>query len=66
MLAKTVASGGNAGREAQLYEQYSEHRKPAVQRAAGSAVLLGALARHQRKAKVYLARRRRIAADRLA
>jgi hypothetical protein len=32
---KTVASGSNGGREAQLYEQYSEHRKPPVQCAAG-------------------------------
>jgi hypothetical protein len=32
---KTVASGSSAGREAQLYEEYSEHRRPTMQRAAG-------------------------------
>jgi len=32
---KTVASGSNVVREAQLYEQYSEHRRTTVQRAAG-------------------------------
>jgi hypothetical protein len=32
---KTVASGGDGGREAQLYQAYSEHRRPPAQRAAG-------------------------------
>jgi hypothetical protein len=32
---KTVASGSRFGREAQLYEQYSEHRRPNMQRAVG-------------------------------
>jgi hypothetical protein len=41
---KTVASGRNAVREAQLYEEYSrsavaEHRRTAVQRAAGFSTL---------------------------
>ncbi|MCS0611784.1 hypothetical protein NX783_03365 [Massilia kyonggiensis] len=36
---KTVASGRNAVREAQLYEEYSEHRRTAVQRAAGFLTL---------------------------
>jgi hypothetical protein len=37
---KTVASGRNGAREAQLYEQYSEHRKVPVQRAAGFSTFL--------------------------
>ena len=32
---KTVASGGNGGREARLYLAYSEHRRPPVQRVVG-------------------------------
>lgn len=31
--SKTVASGGKVGREAQLYEEYSKHHRPTVQRA---------------------------------
>jgi hypothetical protein len=33
--SKTVASGSDVVREAQLYEQYSEHRRTTAQRAAG-------------------------------